>query len=149
MTQSNTPLSDLMAPIIAGGGQREVEAFHRVFLEAEVGVIVNGLPGGYSGWYRVGQHDRVSMPNFATADGRVVARACADPAVFAKRYDARINAFMRGRDVLEMVMKVSELDGALVCSAASVHSIVISRAEIPGLLAARPSPPKPQWWKFW
>ena len=148
MTTSETPLSDLMSPFIAGGGPRELEAFHRAFLDAEVGLIVHGLPSKHEGWYRVDAHDGVTMPAFATPDGQAMVRVCADPKVFVERYDPRINARMRGRDALEMTLKMSDMQGAMVCSAASVHSIVIPRAEIPRLLELGASTPKRPWWKL-
>lgn len=145
MSDDATPLSDLLKPVIDGGGSRELEAFYAALLAAEVGVIVHGIPEHRTGRFRVGAGE-MTMPRFGTPDGRAAIKACADPRVFARRFDPSVNAFMRGREVLEMVLKVPDADGLLVCSAASFHSLMIPREDIPRLLER--FPPR-AWWKFW
>jgi hypothetical protein len=54
-------------------------------------------------------------------------KSCADPSVFEEKYKAGINALMSGREILKMLMKLSDIDGVLVCSAATFNSYPIYR----------------------
>jgi hypothetical protein len=76
-------------------------------------------------------------------------KACADPEVFASRYpDTKITALMSGEAVLGAVAADSDIDGVLVCSASSFHSVPIGRSDA----TTRPSQPANSvrpWWKFW
>jgi hypothetical protein len=73
-----------------------------------------------------------------TPDGRRMVKACADPALFVQRYpDTRINVLMVGRELLQMLAKVDESDGVLVCSATTFQSVPIDRAAAAAVLAPR------------
>jgi hypothetical protein len=114
------------------------------FLDAEVGLRVpelSGPPGGLI------DASGMSLPRFVASDGVEVLRVCADPDVFTQRYDPEINARITGRRALEMLMQLSqEIEGVLLASAASEHSLFISRSLARGLLAAEP---ESSWWSSW
>ena len=134
MSTSMTPLSDLISALVASPSDEAFAELFRAFLDASVGVKLANVPAHAEGAYRIAAQDRVTMAFVHTPDGRSMVKACADPRVFSQKYAGAINAEMRGRQMLEMVLKVPELDGVLVCSAASFHSVPVSRAAIPGLL---------------
>jgi hypothetical protein len=146
---SDTPLSDLITALLEDGQASTMRKFHRYLLDASLGVSVDGIPAGAAGAYQVTAHDQVKMPAVSTPDGRRMVKACADPRVFVQRYDYPINAEMLGRTLLEMVLKVPQLDGVLVCSAASFHSIPIGRDDAASVLSLRPISGRAPWWKIW
>jgi hypothetical protein len=151
---SETSLSDLITALLENANERAWANFHALFLVSELGIEATGLPSNRAPGetFQVGASDRMTTKVVQTPDGRSMVKACADPHVFARRYpDAAITAGMRGRDLLEMVMKSPELDGVLVCSAVSFHSVPIGRADAERLLRrGRSEPEKARpWWKFW
>lgn len=151
---SVTPLSDLITTLLASSDQATFAKFDDLFLRSQVGVVASGLPTNrcHGEGFRVGEHDRVTLELVETPDGRAMIKACADPEVFCRRYpDTKITALMLGRDVLETMLTDPMIDGVLVCSAMSFHSIPIGKADAQRLVAAsatRAPSPKP-WWKFW
>lgn len=146
---SETPLSDLISAFVSDQRPEALRAFHTALLSADLGVKVRGVPAGTVGTYRVAAGDDVRMVQVATPDGRIMLKACADPRAFAQRYDAAINATITGRRLLEMVREAPGVEGVLVCSAASLHSIPIGRAEIHALLSPEPASPRRPWWRVW
>lgn len=135
------------------GDAQAMAAFHQAFRTARVGMVVPDLPAAPAGTAMDG--GGMQMPLYGTPNGLSVVRACADPEVFARRYDPSINALMIGEAVLEMTLKVGSVAaGVLVASAASEHSILIPNARIAELLGARADgataePPSKPWWKLW
>ena len=146
---SATPLSDFISAVVADFGPGPLRAFHAAFMTSDLGVQTIGVPADAVGEYRVAAGDNVRMAQVATPDGRIMVKACADPRVFAQRYNFGINATISGRRLLDMVLEVRELEGVLVCSAASAHSIPIGRAEIAEVLRLPPQRSKRPWWKQW
>ncbi len=135
---SHTPVSDLITLLLTNYSQELLARFHHAFLTAKVGVLVQNLP---SSWrpgerFQTTAADNIAFSPVITPDGRTMFRACADPEEFVQQYPGTINALMLGRDVLAMALKIPTLDGVLVCSALSYHSIPISRAEISQILEA-------------
>jgi hypothetical protein len=141
----STPLSDLITAFREEPSDERWARFIDEFRGALVGVIVTGVPPDARGWYQTGPEDRVRTKMAATPDGREMILVCADPAAFAEKFHRDFNARMRGRDVLGMVVKVPECEGVLVNSAASFHSVAISRAQVIRLVKRDERP----WWKFW
>lgn len=109
--------------------------FTRAFLRARLGVIASGIPAEAGGAYRTGPGDRVSLARAATPDGRVMLLACADREAFIRRFHARFNVEMAGRDVARTALANADCQGILVNSAASFESVVIERAQLAALLA--------------
>src|SRR6185436_785007 len=148
-----TPLSDLIMALVANGDQATFARFDDLFLRSRVGVIAAGMPANRrpGETFQVGGQDRVALELVKAPDGRTMIKACADPDVFSRRYpDAKITALMLGRDLLEMLLKPSLVDGVLVCSALSFHSIPIGKADARRLVAtATHAPSSKPWWKFW
>jgi hypothetical protein len=129
------PLSDLISALALAPVDDAVLALHRAFLVARVGVNASTLPAHARGAYQSTGEDWITMSFVMTADGRTMVKACADLRVFDERYPGAITCEMVGRHMLEMVLKVPELQGVLLCSAASFHSVPLGRAAIPDLLA--------------
>jgi len=140
-----TPLSDLITAVVHGGGDGAYVAFKAALLDAPMGVVLSKstLPAGT---HVVSASDQVTMPLVMTPDGRRMVKGCADPAAFSRRYGG-VGGDMPGRSFLEMVLKVEEAEGVLICSAASEHSIPITRDEIAQLL--RWEGTRKPWWAFW
>lgn len=131
---TKTPLSDLISLVLRDRSQNAMSRFHEGFLVASVGVEVEGLPP--TG--QLGQRIDASgskIRSVETPDGRVMVRASADPDEFVRNYpDRRITGLMTGAEILAMLLKIPQLDGVLVCSATSFHSIPIDRTEAARLL---------------
>jgi hypothetical protein len=142
---SETPLSDRITTVLSDPGAEARASFIELFLSSRLGVIIAGVPKDVApGVYKVKSSDTVTMVTVTTPDGRRMVKACADPTIFAQRYEPAINGDMLGRDILEMTLKVDDVDGVLVCSAASFHSIPLFQREIRQILGgARP------WWRLW
>lgn len=141
-----TPLSDLITEILEQPSAERLSAFHAAYLQATVGVKVVDLPPGVHG--KVQADGSLSMAHCIAPDARHVVGTCADPAVFVQRYDPGYNASMRGADVLEMLLELpEELVGVLVASAASEHSIVIDRSDVPRILGGPRT--ERRWWRIW
>ncbi|KIG11885.1 hypothetical protein DB30_02332 [Enhygromyxa salina] len=83
----------------------------------------------------------MALPRFVAGNGAEVVRVCADPKVFARRYDPKLNALMTGREAVQMLLKLDDsVQGILLASAASEHSLFIPRADARELLQPR------SWW---
>ncbi len=128
---TTTPLSDLMSTLNAN----TVPQFHALFLRSELGVLLRNLPTDVTPGARIQAGPDVSFSPVRSPDGRLMMKACADPHAFVQQYPGTVNAFLTGRELLEMVQQIPALEGVLVCSALSFHSAPISRAEIAPLLA--------------
>ncbi len=145
---SNTPLSDCITKLLDECSKKSISQFHEEFLRSQVGLILKGLPDLESG-------TKITVSSDQSIEGQVVLdpsgnrliKVCADPEVFEKRYKAGMNATMSGRSVIEMMLKITDIKGLLVCSAASFHSFPIYRDEARSLLENGQK--KKKWWKFW
>lgn len=146
---STTPLSDAISMLMSDSRPAALASFVETFRRSRVGVVAltlppNRLPGET---FQAGPGE-VSLALVNTPDGRRMVKACADPETFAARYpDTKITALMLGEAVLGVVAAASDIDGILVCSASSFHSVPISRshATTPPSEASSVRP----WWKFW
>jgi hypothetical protein len=129
---SQTPLSDLITLLCSDDSEELLARFHQQFLAGTVGVLMQNLPATRQPGerFQTGRSDNIGFAPVATPDGRTMVKACADPEQFVQRYPGAINTLMRGPDLLAMALKIPTLDGVLVCSALSLHSIPISREEI-------------------
>lgn len=151
---SDTPLSDLLNAIRER--PEDENAFRRfceAFLDSSIGVTAAGVPAGRPGErFVTGPEHKISLPLVGTPDGRTMIKACADVAAFVRKFpDTKITAMLRGRELLRIMLMNARLDGVLVCSAASLRSIPISRAIAAQLLgppSSTASASRP-WWKFW
>lgn len=170
---SETPLSDLISLVLADpSSSQALAAFHQAVLKSMVGVIAVGAPPGHVGEYQ--SAGDIQLVNTQAPDGRLMLLACADRAAFVRKFHQRFNAEMRGRELLSMVLKLPACEGVLLNSAASFHSILIPREDIPRLLNIQvqgpashegerheqedradrtENPERPRsgrpWWKFW
>ncbi len=150
---SNTPLSDLVQAVL----QRPQEpgprdAFYLAFCPALVGVRVDDPPPVPPG--SLVDATGLEIPLFLTPEKEPVFWCCADPAEYVKRIDSSVNAFLRGRVLLELAAHLGrrKVVGILVGSSLSPHSIAIPQGMFADILAA--TPPVAQrrhspWWKRW
>jgi hypothetical protein len=149
---SNAPLSDAITAVALQGTDSSFAAFIEVFLDARVGLVAQNIPAGHppGETFQTGPTDRMTLALVGTPDGRRMLKACADPPLFVQRYpDTKINILMVGRELLEMLEKVGEPDGVLVCSATTFQSVPIDRvAAAAALRPARADASRP-WWKLW
>jgi hypothetical protein len=135
---SLTPLSDRITRYLQSQTDEDYLACARAFLDADVGLWIPGLSGSSGDRVRA---DGMPLPRFVAGNGANVLRVCADPDVFAQRYDPRLNALLTGREAVEMLLKLdNSIQGILLASAASEHSLFIPRADAQKLL------PPQSWW---
>jgi hypothetical protein len=145
-----TPLSDTITDLLADSSEEAFAAFVRTFRRSTLGVVASALPPARrpGETFQAGSGDVRFVP-VTTPDGRRMFKACADPETFALRFpEPRINALMSGDEILGMVAKMPDLEGVLVCSASSFHSVPITRADAERALSGQ-STAKARWWKFW
>jgi hypothetical protein len=169
---AGTPLPDLISAVLADPtSSRALAAFHLGFVDSMVGVIAEGGPPGHVGEHRAAAGE-IRLRSARHPDGRVMIPACADRAAFIRKFDQFFNAEIRGQALLTMVMELPDCEGVMVNSATSLHSVVISRAQIAGLLkiqargtagheaprdtdegrgngAPQHGQSRRPWWKFW
>lgn len=126
------PLSYRMARVLEAPSAETWAAFHDAFLRSPVGVIASGTPGG-TGTPGTAEGP-VTLARTATPDGRMMVLACADRDAFVRRFHARFNREVLGRELARAVLAMPECQGILINSAASAHSLAIDRAQIPALL---------------
>lgn len=148
METGETPLSDAMTAVIRSNGEpRDHERFLRTFVVASVGVELENVPNA-AGRYRVARGDSIAWRLCQAPDGSVLVRACADPAVFRAKFDHTITAEMIGHELLDAVLGVEGLEGVLVCSAVSAHSIPLRREDLRQIVRDHAHLWTP-WWKRW
>ena len=92
--------------------------------------------------------DQFACAHTELAHGRRVILACADFAVFRQRFGGGFNATVNGRALAEMALFEAMCRGIRVNSAASLHSSVIYREDIPALLR-QAGPVRKPWWRVW
>ncbi len=148
---SETPLSDRISALLERPCNEAFSAFAFAFLEATVGVEALGLPEGLENGekYEVGADADVRLPRVESPDGHPRLRACADPAAFTLAFpETKLTALMTGRQLLDLALRDDTLDGVLVCSARTSHSVPITRNDAVQLLGAVLKPKRP-WWRLW
>ncbi|HEX6748169.1 MAG TPA: hypothetical protein VF092_12815 [Longimicrobium sp.] len=147
-----TPLSELMARVMEDGSDASWRAFGEAFLRSRVGVVASDVPapgedpprgrpiapmppGGGSYVVPAG---RAGLGKAATPDGRVMILACADRDAFVRKFHARFNREVMGRDLAQVALAIPDCEGILLNSAASLHSIALDRTRLTSLLEQRP-----------
>jgi hypothetical protein len=136
---SKTPLSDTISAMLSRRDQTSFDEFIRVLVKARLGLVATGIPKHRRPGerFQVQPGDHIGMMKVSTPDGRTMLKACADPDAFARAFpDTKISALMVGHELLEMVAKSLELDGVLICSAASHHSVPVSRQDAMNIVEA-------------
>lgn len=118
----------------AQGTPENYEAFLRVFLGSQLGVILTGIPQGVAGQYVAGKNELHAAMSVAP-DGKRTLLACADRAVFIQRFKQSFNAEMSALALLQMAWSNPDCEGIMVNSAASEHRVVIPRNHIAALIA--------------
>ena len=147
---STTPLSDEISVLLSDSKPGSLASFVETFRRSRVGVVALTLPANRrpGETFQAGPGE-VTLALVSTPDGRRMVKACADPETFASRYpETKITALMSGEAVLGVVAAASDIDGVLVCSASSFHSVPIGRSDA---IARPPQPDRSArpWWKFW
>jgi hypothetical protein len=149
---SDASLSDAITAIASHGTDAAFASFVQKFLDARVGLVAQNIPAGRlpGETFQTGPADSMTFEVVGTPDGRRMVKACADPPLFVRRYpETKINVLMAGRELLQMLAKVAELDGVLVCSATTFQSVPIDRAAAAAALAPRQAPARNPWWRLW
>ncbi len=96
------------------------------------------------------KESEVRMKYVTDPNGNNMIKACADPELFTKNYpDDKINALLTGRQTLEMLLKMNDVVGVLVCSATSFQSWPIYKNQAILLLKWNETKVKSKWWEFW
>ena len=144
-----TPLSDAIARLRGDSSSEAFASFVGTFRRSTLGVVATVLPLGHKPGetFQAGSGD-VQLVVVTAPDGRRMLKACADPETFAVRFpEPKINALMSGQEILGMLSKSSDLEGVLVCSATSFHSVPITPADAESKVSAQSG--SPPWWRFW
>jgi hypothetical protein len=138
MPESSTSLSDCISRYVEQGTRENYEQFLRVFLVSQLGVIMKGLPQGISGLYVAGK-DQLTAAMSCSPDGKKMVLACADRAVFVRRFKQQFNAEVGAAALLKIAWSNPDCESIMVNSAASEHRIVIPRKHMAELIAKAPS----------
>jgi hypothetical protein len=150
---SNTPLSDKITALINESSTSLINNFELEFLNSQIGLVMKGLHQENPGeQIVVDGSGTVTCSLVSDPEGNPMIKACADPEVFESNYNEGINALMSGIEVLEMLIKIQNAKGILVCSATSFNSFPIYRERVDTILSnnvtSEPNEKK-QWWKLW
>jgi hypothetical protein len=146
-----TPLSDSITPLLESNTKALSDEFERLFINSKLGIIITGLPSHASGTqYQVSGTDQVKCQVVSDDQGNYLIKACADPDIFESKFNVGINAIMTGKDIIEMAIK-TDVQGILICSAASFHSYALYRNRLVYLWDQinKSENSKNPWWKFW
>ncbi len=127
---SDTPLSELIAELIASDSPENKARFLALFRTSQVGVMASGVPSDVAGESVSTSENPVGVGLTRHAGGRPMVLAFADPEAFAARFGWRFNAAMSGEALLPVVLHNPECAGVLVNSALVKMSVVIDRITI-------------------
>ena len=134
----DTPLSDAITKLVADTTPDNWHNFFQTLLEVDLGVIAHGLPEGFEGTHQT-QSDEVGVGR-TVRDGMNLVLTCADFDIFRERFPAHgFNAEMDALSVFRTALADPSCDGILVNSAASEHSIPITRDQLGELIASQAS----------
>jgi hypothetical protein len=143
-------ISQLISKLAVSHDTSAVAQLEAMFAASVFGLLMTGLPKAAHGQkVLVDGSGSVTMQWVCDPNGKRMIKACADPDLFSVNYPGSINVTMTGRELLEMVEKLPEADGILICSATSLHSFPIYRAAYPRVRGAKPIVTRRKWWQFW
>lgn len=131
-----TPLSDKITRLVADPSDANWNAFFNALVDADLGVVVHGVPEGVSGTIQAAS-DELGLGS-TQHEGKALLLTCADFDDFRERFPEReFNAEMDAPSVFRTALSDTACEGILVASAASVHSVPISRDQLGELMARR------------
>ncbi len=133
-------------PSVTIGMQVEMQ-----FISDNFGLKFIGLPDTTTENQYIVKGGEITVQNVTDPNGKILIKLCADPAIFDKNYPNQITGTMTGIEIIEMALKISKIDGVLICSATSFHSYPIYRnklIELYNKIQNNKTPNKP-WWKIW
>jgi hypothetical protein len=152
MSQSSTPLSDLIERCLeqadAATDAANFERFLEAFVGARLGVMVTGkIEGATPGGTVVVREGQASCAMVDLPQGGRMLAACADRPAFRRRSPLRFNAEVDARTLLTIALANEACRGIMVNSALTERSVALARELLPGLLARcqAPSPPPVAW----
>ena len=119
-------LSDHIRVLDAEWSEEHYRAFLADFLNAEVGITIQGQPEGVERIVTSEEHN-ITVGQTDFPDGRKRLLLYADPAAFADRFGQRFNAGISGRDACRILLANPDLEGVLINSADVVLSYPIPR----------------------
>jgi hypothetical protein len=131
-------LSDTITSLVTNPTPEAWELFFEELLRSKLGIIAIGLPPNASGTFQTQGGVSCAMTG---RGGKRLLLSCADPLIFRQRYpDQGFNADLDARAAFSIVLANPDCDGLLVNSAASAHSVPITRAQITAVDARKPAP---------
>jgi hypothetical protein len=128
--------------------QLEVD-LEKSFLDRHFGLSMDGLPEGMPGERYIAGDNELKMKIVSAPNGESMIKACAEPELFVKNFHETITVTMTGREIIEMILKMPEIDGILICSATSFHSYPIYKQRCVQLINIQTKIGVRPWWKIW
>jgi len=143
-------ISELISEFATSGNRSAIKQLEAKFDESVFGLLMSGLPKAKHGQgILVDGSGSVTMQYVTDPQGRRMIKACADPELFDVNYPGCINATLTGREIVEMLEKLPDADGILICSATSFHSFPLYKAADLKFEGTKPSDPPRKWWQLW
>ncbi len=144
-----TPLSDKITALVSTSTPSLVNEFEKNFINSQLGLVMHNRPvGGPGEKIIIDGSGKTTISLVSDPEGNPMIKACADPDQFEKKYNEGINSLMSGREILEMLINMPEVEGVLVCSASSFNSFPIYRSRA-NILLEEKHVSENKWWKFW
>lgn len=137
-------ISDLITQMANSKNVNNSKKIDKLFPDTDFGVIVIGLPNLAPGSKYKATQNELTISSVIGPNGKDMIKACADPDLFIKNFKENITATMTGRELIDMIMRIPDCDGVLICSATSFNSYPILKERFPSLIKE-----KRKWYKFW
>ncbi|MDJ0511703.1 MAG: hypothetical protein QNJ64_21010 [Crocosphaera sp.] len=123
-----------ISEMIANPNKFDESILCRKIMEEEFGVIIFNLPLVRERITVKAKHNEFTMPTTVDGNGHQVIKACADPEIFAINYPQSFTATMNGKELMGMCLKITGVEGLLICSATAFVSYPIYNDKIRELL---------------
>lgn len=132
----STPLSDLISRLVEDASDANWNAFFNALMDSHLGVVVHGVPAGTTGTIQA-RNDEIGVSR-TVHQGKALLLTCADFDLYREHFpDQPFNAEMDAASVFRTALADSTCEGILVNSAASAHSVPITREQLGELMARR------------
>ncbi len=130
----STPLSDIITKIVDDPSDENWNAFFKLLVGSSLGVVVHGLPDGMTGTVQAA-NDQYALGK-TVHQGKSLLLTCADFDEFHEAFpESEFNAEMDAPSVFRTALSDPSCEGILVNSAASRHSVPVSREQLGELMA--------------
>jgi hypothetical protein len=142
-------ISELISQLSTSPSPKTALELEDMFLDTPVGISVTGLPQRAPGTKYIAGKNELKIKFVVDPNGKHMIKACADPETFVKNYQENITATMTGREIIEMILEMPNIDGVLICSATSFNSYPIYKDRGKMLLNNKREKSNKSWWQFW